>query len=101
MGRMHNINLMLQFGSVVHNTLCASCVNIYLCMLQRQQYPQLPEAMIKTKALIWKVCDEKEQERRQAFYRDVLGQQQSVSNFYKCVCVCVHVHICTNSLSHV
>ncbi|XP_051258479.1 transcriptional regulator ATRX isoform X2 [Dicentrarchus labrax] len=45
----------------------------------RQQYPQLLETFVMTKAQFWKVCDEKEQERRQAFYRDVLTQQQSLT----------------------
>ncbi|XP_049895031.1 transcriptional regulator ATRX-like [Epinephelus moara] len=44
----------------------------------RLQYPQLSEAMLKTKAQDWKVSDEKEQERRQAFYRDVLAKQQKL-----------------------
>ncbi|XP_068186981.1 transcriptional regulator ATRX-like isoform X4 [Antennarius striatus] len=47
--------------------------------LVRQQYPQLPEEDIQSKGLIWKVCDTMEQERRQAFYRDVLTQQQSLT----------------------
>ncbi|XP_070773018.1 transcriptional regulator ATRX-like [Enoplosus armatus] len=45
----------------------------------RQQYPLLLEAAVQIKALIWKQCDQKEQERRQAFYRDVLAQQQSLT----------------------
>lgn len=79
------------------NIFCTLCVNTDLCMLQRHQYPHLPEDNIKNKARIWRLCDEKEQERRQAFYRDVLAQQQSVSQFYtyKCLCVCLSVHICT------
>ncbi|XP_044079309.1 transcriptional regulator ATRX-like isoform X2 [Siniperca chuatsi] len=44
-----------------------------------QQYPLLPEAEVKVKAEIWKLCDQKEQERRRAFYRDVLAQQQSLT----------------------
>lgn len=47
--------------------------------LTRRQYPQLPEAEVRTKAQIWKMCDEKEQERREAIYRDVLAQQQSLT----------------------
>ncbi|XP_076606647.1 transcriptional regulator ATRX-like [Chaetodon auriga] len=50
----------------------------YMSLL-RQQYPQLPESEVKTKAQIWKTYDEKEQERRQAFYREVLTQQQSLT----------------------
>ncbi|KAI3373536.1 hypothetical protein L3Q82_022139 [Scortum barcoo] len=45
----------------------------------RQQYPLLPEAEVKTKAESWKQWDMKEQERRQASYRDVLAQQQSLT----------------------
>ncbi|XP_031175748.2 transcriptional regulator ATRX-like isoform X2 [Sander lucioperca] len=45
-----------------------------------QQYPQLPEATVKTKAKIWKVSDEKEKERRQAFYRDIFAQQQTLTH---------------------
>ncbi|XP_042354711.1 transcriptional regulator ATRX-like [Plectropomus leopardus] len=49
-------------------------------MLQlRQQYPLLTEAMLKSKAEVWKVCDQKEQERRQAFYQDILSQQQKLT----------------------
>uniref|UniRef100_A0A8D3B6P2 DNA helicase n=1 Tax=Scophthalmus maximus TaxID=52904 RepID=A0A8D3B6P2_SCOMX len=55
------------------------CVNVDVFMLQRMQYPQLPEDEVKSKADIWRQCDGKEQERRQAFYRDVLAQQQTVS----------------------
>nr|XP_046267251.1 transcriptional regulator ATRX-like isoform X2 [Scatophagus argus] len=47
--------------------------------LVRQQYPHLPERDVQTKAQIWKTYDEKEQERRQAFYREVLTQQQSLT----------------------
>ncbi|XP_037323682.2 transcriptional regulator ATRX-like isoform X2 [Pungitius pungitius] len=42
----------------------------------RQQYPVLPEAEVVAKAMAWKVYDEKEQERRQAFYQDIFTQQQ-------------------------
>ncbi|KAM7397771.1 hypothetical protein PAMA_005884 [Pampus argenteus] len=45
----------------------------------RQQYPALPEPAVRQKAEHWKQCDEKEQQRRQAFYRDVLRQQQSLT----------------------
>ncbi|XP_040907102.1 transcriptional regulator ATRX-like isoform X2 [Toxotes jaculatrix] len=45
----------------------------------RQQYPDLPKDHIKVKADIWRLWDEKERERRQAFYRDVLAQQQSLT----------------------
>ncbi|XP_039632785.1 transcriptional regulator ATRX-like [Perca fluviatilis] len=45
-----------------------------------QQNPQLPEATVKTKAKIWKVSDEKEKERRQAFYRDIFAQQQTLTH---------------------
>lgn len=72
------------------------CINIYLFTVQREQYPQLPEDEVKTKAHIWKECDEKEHKRRQAFYRDVLTQQQSVSSFF--LHTRVHVlsaHTCT------
>ncbi|KAM3601237.1 uncharacterized protein V6R79_009568 [Siganus canaliculatus] len=45
----------------------------------RQQYSDLSEDMVEAKAKLWKLCDEKEQERRQALYRDVLAQQQSLT----------------------
>ncbi|KAF7660869.1 hypothetical protein LDENG_00273290 [Lucifuga dentata] len=45
----------------------------------RQQYPHLLEVELKSKAEIWKRCDEKEKERRKAFYRDVLAQQQKLT----------------------
>ncbi|XP_041656865.1 transcriptional regulator ATRX-like isoform X2 [Cheilinus undulatus] len=45
----------------------------------RQQYPQLLEAEIFTRAHSWKLCDEKEQQRLQAFYREVLAQQQTLT----------------------
>ncbi|XP_028452112.1 transcriptional regulator ATRX-like isoform X2 [Perca flavescens] len=45
-----------------------------------QQNPQLPEATVKTKAKIWKVSDEKEKERRQAFYQDIFAQQQTLTH---------------------
>uniref|UniRef100_A0A3Q3WU13 DNA helicase n=1 Tax=Mola mola TaxID=94237 RepID=A0A3Q3WU13_MOLML len=52
-----------------------------LFISQRQQYPQLPNAEVQAKAQMWKMYDEKELERRQAFYRDVLTQQQAVESF--------------------
>lgn len=55
-------------------------VKANLSVLQQQQYPQLPAAMIQQKAQIWKMNDEREHQRRQAFYREVLSQQQAVSN---------------------
>ncbi|XP_032389041.1 transcriptional regulator ATRX isoform X2 [Etheostoma spectabile] len=49
-------------------------------MLQvRQQYPHLPEATVKLKAETWKMFDEKENERRQALYRDNFAQQQTLT----------------------
>ncbi|KAJ4929776.1 hypothetical protein JOQ06_018797 [Pogonophryne albipinna] len=45
----------------------------------RQQYHELPEAEIRTKAQNWKVFDEKERERRQALYQDILTHQQTVT----------------------
>ncbi|XP_026183352.1 transcriptional regulator ATRX-like [Mastacembelus armatus] len=44
-----------------------------------QQYPHLSEDEVKVKAQIWKLCDEKEQDRRKASYQEVLGQQQSLT----------------------
>ncbi|XP_069002853.1 transcriptional regulator ATRX-like [Embiotoca jacksoni] len=49
-------------------------------MLQlRQQYPHLPEAVVKTKAEQCKLFDEKRQEQIQASFRDSLTQQQSLT----------------------
>ncbi|KAI4813930.1 hypothetical protein KUCAC02_003150 [Chaenocephalus aceratus] len=45
----------------------------------RQQYHELPEAEIRTKAQNWKVFDEKERERRQALYQDILTHQQTLT----------------------
>uniref|UniRef100_UPI0037E772B1 transcriptional regulator ATRX-like n=1 Tax=Semicossyphus pulcher TaxID=241346 RepID=UPI0037E772B1 len=45
----------------------------------RQQYPQLPEAAVQDRAQVWKQFDEKEQQRKEAFHRDVLKQQQSLT----------------------
>ncbi|XP_078122976.1 transcriptional regulator ATRX-like [Sander vitreus] len=50
-----------------------------------QQYPQLPEDTVKTKAKIWKVSDEKEKERRQAFYRDIFAQQQTLTHSIRAI----------------
>lgn len=55
------------------------CVIIHFFMLQRQQYPDLVEPEVRQKAELWKQSDEREQERRRAFYQDVLAKQQSVS----------------------
>lgn len=68
-------------------------LNIHPSLLQRQQYPQLQEAEVQTKAQDWKGWDEKVKERREAIYRDSLTQQRSVSNvlvvffFYTWLCV--------------
>ncbi|XP_034461776.1 transcriptional regulator ATRX-like [Hippoglossus hippoglossus] len=49
-------------------------------MLQtRQQYPHLLEHEMKIKAEIWRTCDQKEQDRRKAFYKEVLSQQQTLT----------------------
>ncbi|XP_034539868.1 transcriptional regulator ATRX-like [Notolabrus celidotus] len=53
-------------------------INDYMLKV-RQQYPHLPENMIQEKALIWKLSDEREHQRRQAFYREVLRQQQTLT----------------------
>ncbi|XP_070699395.1 transcriptional regulator ATRX-like [Pempheris klunzingeri] len=53
-------------------------INDYMARL-RQQYPELPEHTVKTKAMVWKQFDEKEQERRQAIYQDVLAKQHSLT----------------------
>ncbi|KAK7922666.1 hypothetical protein WMY93_009568 [Mugilogobius chulae] len=45
----------------------------------RQQYPHLPEAEIKSKAELWKECDEKTQERSRAAYRESIAQQQALT----------------------
>lgn len=68
-------------------------LNIHPSLLQRQQYPQLQEAEVQTKAQDWKGWDEKVKERREAIYRDSLTQQRSVSNllvviFFTRGCVC-------------
>ncbi|CAI5643957.1 unnamed protein product [Oreochromis niloticus] len=47
--------------------------------LMRQQYPQLPEAEVKSKAEVWRQYDLKRQEHLHAFYRDALGQQQTLT----------------------
>ncbi|KAM8741024.1 transcriptional regulator ATRX-like isoform 2-T2 [Acanthopagrus schlegelii] len=48
-------------------------------LLLRQQYPQLQEAEVQTKAQDWKGWDEKVKERREAIYRDSLAQQRSLT----------------------
>lgn len=45
----------------------------------KQQYPHLPEAEINSKAEYWKACDEKDQERRRASYRESIAQQQALT----------------------
>ncbi|XP_073335195.1 transcriptional regulator ATRX-like isoform X2 [Pagrus major] len=47
--------------------------------LLRQQYPQLPEPEVQTKAQYWKVVDDKELERRKASYQESLAQQRSLT----------------------
>ncbi|KAM7374138.1 hypothetical protein PAMP_006813 [Pampus punctatissimus] len=44
----------------------------------RQQYPALPEPAVRQKAEHWEQCDKTEQQRRKAFYQDVLRQQESL-----------------------
>ncbi|KAL3042493.1 hypothetical protein OYC64_020427 [Pagothenia borchgrevinki] len=46
---------------------------------QQQQNRELPEAEIRTKAQNWKAFDEKERERRQALYQDILIHQQTLT----------------------
>lgn len=100
-----------QLIMMVHNILCMYVI-IHFFTLQRQQYPNLPEPEVRQKAELWKQCDEKEQERRRAFYRDIFSKQQSVSpNIWSgfthlwvwvsvsvnaCVCTaCGHSHVST------
>ncbi|XP_060941507.1 transcriptional regulator ATRX-like isoform X2 [Limanda limanda] len=45
----------------------------------RQQYPHLLEQEMKIKADIWRACDQKEQDRRKAFYKEVLSQQRTLT----------------------
>ncbi|GAA6235942.1 transcriptional regulator ATRX-like isoform X1 [Lates japonicus] len=45
----------------------------------RQQFPYLPEEQIRTRAEMYRLYEEKERERRQTLYRDVLAQQQSLT----------------------
>uniref|UniRef100_A0A3P8PH33 DNA helicase n=1 Tax=Astatotilapia calliptera TaxID=8154 RepID=A0A3P8PH33_ASTCA len=62
-------------------TVCLYSVTpIQNILLQRQQYAQLPEAEVKSKAEVWRQYDLKKQEHLYGFYRDALGQQQTVSN---------------------
>ncbi|XP_053703728.1 transcriptional regulator ATRX-like isoform X3 [Synchiropus splendidus] len=44
-----------------------------------QQYPTLKREELQARAEEWKVCDEREQERRKAMYRDILTKQQSLT----------------------
>ncbi|KAM6983495.1 transcriptional regulator ATRX-like [Tautogolabrus adspersus] len=69
-------NVSMSFLSLQRMT--AQTIDHYMLQV-RKQNPQLPEAMIQSKAQTWKVCDEKEQQRRQAFYREVLSHQQTLT----------------------
>lgn len=61
--------------------------------VQRQQYSQLREPEVYSKAKVWKAFDETEQERRQASYKEVLSQQKSVSTFINdCVSTGANAH---------
>ncbi|XP_020485879.2 transcriptional regulator ATRX [Labrus bergylta] len=69
-------NVSMSFLSLQRMT--SQTIDHYILQV-RQQNPQLPEALIQSKAQTWKVCDEKEQQRRQAFYQEVLSQQQTLT----------------------
>ncbi|XP_062261393.1 transcriptional regulator ATRX-like [Platichthys flesus] len=45
----------------------------------RRQYPHLLEHEVKIKAEIWRMCDQKEQDRRKAYYKEVLSQQHTLT----------------------
>ncbi|XP_059207440.1 transcriptional regulator ATRX-like [Centropristis striata] len=45
----------------------------------RQQDPHQPEAALRSKAEAWKDFDTKEQQRRQAIYKDIFAQQQTLA----------------------
>ncbi|XP_017291035.1 transcriptional regulator ATRX [Kryptolebias marmoratus] len=45
----------------------------------QQQYPLLPELELQVKAQHWKKCDDKRRDVVQAFYREALAQQQSLT----------------------
>ncbi|XP_076024816.1 ATRX chromatin remodeler, like [Genypterus blacodes] len=47
--------------------------------LVRQQYADLHETEAQNKAWTWRCWDEKEKERRKAFYQEVLAQQQTLT----------------------
>lgn len=71
-------------------------LNIHSSVLQRQQYPHLLEAELVAKAHDWKKWDEKVKERREATYRDSLGQQRSVSDLL--VVIFLHVCVCETDI---
>ena len=49
-------------------------------IVQRQQYPHVPDDEIKQRAEFWKASDENEQHRRRASYQESIAQQQAVSD---------------------
>lgn len=56
-------------------------------------------AEVQAKAQSWKTFDETEQQRRQAMYKDVLAQQQSVRTCILISIFWLHAHLCElNSL---
>ncbi|KAM9788539.1 LOW QUALITY PROTEIN: transcriptional regulator ATRX-like [Neosynchiropus ocellatus] len=69
-------NVSLAFTSL--QKLRSFTLDDYLLRLH-QQYPTLRREELQAKAEEWKVCDEREQERRKAVYRDVLTKQQSLT----------------------
>lgn len=82
--RCWSLTLCLCYGIIwlqrrVHLVLKKQMVSIWFNTLQRQQYPQLPEEVVKAKGQDWKTWDEKERERRRAFCQDILQHQQEVS----------------------
>ncbi|XP_037603550.1 transcriptional regulator ATRX-like [Sebastes umbrosus] len=66
----------MAFGSM--QSVIIHTIERYMLSM-RQQYPLLPEAKVQAKAVYWKELDQKEQERRQAHYRDTLSQQQTLT----------------------
>lgn len=70
------------------------CIKYNKCFfVQSQQYPQLREPEVYSKAKVWKAFDETEQERRKASYKEVLSKQKSVSTFLNdCVSTGANTH---------
>uniref|UniRef100_A0A6Q2XHK7 DNA helicase n=1 Tax=Esox lucius TaxID=8010 RepID=A0A6Q2XHK7_ESOLU len=63
--------------------MCGRCMTAMTCFVQWQDNPNLEQSQVRAMAQAWKASNDRERERRQAIYNNLLEKQQSVSFDFK------------------